>query len=83
MEINETQAVTLAKQWLKNNVGKELPLSDVYFMPKARAEEVSLMFDQPASWMVIFQANTSENIELNRIGININQETGEIMSMPL
>lgn len=79
MKLGETQAIKIAQEWLKQDLGEVLPLIGAFYMPEAKGGgNEGYYSDQPARWLVSFQCNTAEGYEPDHTDLYIDVETGEV-----
>lgn len=84
MNMSKNQAISVAREWLERDIGQALPVVSAFYIPAAEAgEPEGFMFDKPARWLVVFQCNSPEGFQPNQIGVEIDQVTGEVTSLPL
>ncbi len=82
--INEIQAVAIAKVWLEKDINQSLPISDVTFIPGVENDETDgFTYNQPAHWLVVFKCNVPEGFHPDEIFVRVDPETGVIEVPPM
>lgn len=82
--VSEDQAIEMAKAWLANDIGQNLPVIGAFYKPAVEAGgPEGYYFDQPARWLVVFQCDVPEGFHPDHIDLYVDAATGEIEAPPM